>query len=279
MRARAMLALAAALLLAACNPPLARDNATDVAEAASEAMADAVADAQTTTAEAVMPTLLAVQDAAAVVAEPLPPAVDADAIDPAAVALIVRYEISSPAVYTRRYQAPVCPGGASGPTIGIGYDLGQQTPARIAADWATHPDVDRLVTASGQVGPGRCAAWRAANADIRVPYAQAEHVFASAVLPDFVRQAGRALHSGWDGLGARPKGASVSMGFNRGWSMAGSRNAEKRVLRDTCVPADDAGCVAAQLRGMQRLWPGTQSPNPGLRARREAEAQLAEGRT
>ncbi len=277
MRARAILTVAAALLLAACNPPQVRDNATDVAEAASEAMADSVADAQTATAEVVLPTLLAVQDAAAVISEPLPTPAARDTIAPEAVALIVRYEISSLGVYTRRYERPLCPGGASGPTIGIGYDLGQQTAARIAADWADHPEVARLATASGQVGPSRCAAWRAANADIRTPIALAEQVFSDAVLPDFVRQAGRAMRTGWDGLAPMPKGASVSMGFNRGWSMAGSRNAEKRELRDRCVPDDDAGCVAAQLRGMQRLWPGAQAPNPGLRARREAEARLAEG--
>jgi hypothetical protein len=276
MPARAFLTLAVALLLAACNPPQLRDNANDVAEAATEAMTDTVADGRTATAEAVLPTLLAVQDAAAVVAEPLPAPPARDTIAPEAVALIVRYEISSPAVYTRRYEHPLCPGGASGPTIGIGYDLGQQTAARIGADWADHPDVARMVTASGQVGPSRCAAWRARNADIRTPIALAQQVFAGAVLPDYVRQAGRAMRKGWDGLAPMPKGASVSMGFNRGWSMAGSRNAEKRVLRDTCVPEDDAACVAAQLRGMQRLWPGAQAPNPGLRARREAEAKLAE---
>lgn len=273
----AILALAFALSLAGCNPPEAAADSAVALAAAGAAMSDAVADAQATTAESATPVLLAVQSAAEVVAAPLPPAPPPAGVDPAAVALIVQDEIVSPAVYTKRYQAPSCPGGASGPTIGIGYDLGQQTPARIASTWAAHPDVDRLVTASGQVGEARCAAWRAANRDIRTPLALAQQVFEHDVLPDYTRQASRALRNGWPALRWRLQGVNVSLGFNRGWSMAGSRNAEKREIRDRCVPDNDGACLAAQERAMKRLWPGAKAPNPHLRERREAEARLAEG--
>ena len=68
----------------------------------------------------------------------------------------------------------------------------------------------------------------------------------------------------------------MSLVYNRGASMAGPRNAEKRAIRDVCLPAGDTQCVATELRAMCRLWAGT--PNgPGLCARREDEARLAEG--
>jgi hypothetical protein len=50
----------------------------------------------------------------------------------AAIDLIVMEEVSSQAAYTKLYQGPTWPGGASGVTIGIGYDGGYSTPAVIA---------------------------------------------------------------------------------------------------------------------------------------------------
>lgn len=275
MRARTFV-FAAALLLAACHMPPAQ-GAADAAVAASTAMSESLAQAQAATAAAALPALLSVQDAADVVAEPLPPPTPSHGLDPAAVALIVQDEIISPAVYTKRYQAPSCPGGASGPTIGIGYDLGQQTSARIAATWAAHPDVARLKTASGQVGEAKCAAWRERNRDIRVPISLAQQVFTDDVLPDYARQAERALHRGWPAMSRRLQGVSVSLGYNRGWRMVGTRNAEKREIRDRCAPSNSGSCFAGQERAMKRLWPTDKPPDPHLRQRREAEARLAEG--
>jgi hypothetical protein len=52
------------------------------------------------------------------------PTVSQKAID-----LIVFYEVNDEPTYTRRYTAPTWPGGASGVTIGIGYDIGYVTKA------------------------------------------------------------------------------------------------------------------------------------------------------
>ena len=54
----------------------------------------------------------------------------------AAIDLIVMEEVSSQAAYEARYEHPTWPGGASGVTIGIGYDLGYATAGTIAADWS-----------------------------------------------------------------------------------------------------------------------------------------------
>lgn len=256
------------LLLAGCAAPVVP---------VQEQVAEEVVEQQRDAAQAVVPMVLAVQDAAAVVAEALPlphPAQPVRVVTPETAALIVRWEVTSPATYARRYEGPICPGGASGPTIGIGYDLGHQSQAVIRRDWADHPDVERLVTGSGVIGETPCRVWRAQHRDIRVSFAQAQDVFALSTLPTYHGMASRAFRNGWDGLSPNGQGANVSMVYNRGASMVGSRNSEKRAIRDDCVPPADHPCIAGQLRAMCRIWAGT--PNGrGLCARREDEARLA----
>src|SRR5689334_11353264 len=52
-----------------------------------------------------------------------------------AIDLIVEEEISSKSVYEKKYNHPEWPGGASGITVGIGYDLGYKTVQQIFDDW------------------------------------------------------------------------------------------------------------------------------------------------
>ena len=49
--------------------------------------------------------------------------------------LIVQFEIGSRARYEKLYSRPTWPGGESGVTIGIGYDLGYTSKQQIEADW------------------------------------------------------------------------------------------------------------------------------------------------
>lgn len=272
-----LLALLIAGLLVGCSHRAVPEAAQAVAQAPEEAgekAGQAASHAQMTVAEVAVPVVVAAQAAAGAIEEAIPtptPPPPAELVDPAAVALIVRWEVTSPSFYARRLQGVICPGGASGPTWGIGYDGGHQTADRITEDWAMRADRDRLSTTSGKVGPAACANARAELRDVAVPFDQASEVFAGAVLPAYTRAARRAL-PGLETVPPRAAGALVSLGFNRGWSMLGSRAAEKRAIRDTCVPVADVACIAAQLRAMKRLWPTV----PGLQARREAEAVLAE---
>lgn len=268
---RALSLILAVLLAGGCARAV--DNAVDGAQEATQALGHGADETQVTLAETTTPAILAVQEALEAVAEPLPP-VPTSNVDLETAKLISGFEITSEAVYVKKYRGVICPGGASGPTIGIGYDLGTQTAATIRADWRQHPDVDRLATASGQVGPGACAAWRGAHRDIRVELPLAQQVFATRVLPDYTRQARRALSKGWSGNTQHARGASVSLGYNRGWAMVGDRNREKREIRDNCFPAGDARCTAAQLRSMTRIWVGTDIA-AGMTARRNEEATFA----
>lgn len=268
--------LAASLLLGCAESKQEAAQSVDSAVAsAAEAVAEQVGGVQATGAEATVPVVLALREAVAEVApEPLP-STPAATVDPAVVELVVRWEIGSQAQYVRKYQGVICPGGASGPTIGIGFDLGTQTPAEIRAAWGWHPDIDRLVTASGQVGPEKCKAWRAAHRDIRVSYDDALRVFATHDWPRYMAMAARAYRNGWADLTLNHQRALGGNGYNRGFSFLGSRRTEMREVRDTCVPGNDAPCTAGQLRASCRVWDSQPDIRKGLCARRYAEAEFS----
>ena len=191
----------------------------------------------------------------------------------AAAALVVRWEVTSPAYYTRRLQWPVWPKGASGVTWGVGYDGGHQTAAVIADDWTAHTDVGRLVNTAGVTGS---AAGRVLPTyrDIITPYDYAARVLEERSLVEYERRTARAFG---DIYALRPNacGGLVSLVYNRGGAMTGDARKEMRAIRDTCIPAQDYACMAKEVRSMKRLWVGTVNEN-GLSARRESEAVLIE---
>jgi hypothetical protein len=264
-----------AVLLAGCTPAPVQDMAdgavTAVEHAAADvgaAVQDAAGDAGNLTTANTTPATVAVREAVqAMVPEPAPPpppvAVVATPATPAAPApvdpaidLITRWEVSGRPNFERRLSGPICPGGASGPTIGIGYDLGHQTAAEIRRVWHWHPAVDRLATGSKQTGASRCKAWRAAHRDIRITWDDAIRVFTADSLPKYRGMALRAL----PGLAQQTPGhigGLTSTGYRRGWSMEGERMREKRVIRSDCVPQGSADCSAGQVIAMCRLWAGT----------------------
>lgn len=256
-----------ALLLAACQQNL--DAATTTAQNTVVPVVAAVALPAVGAVESVLPPA---QDGQERPPSPLPPAPAALA-QQAAVDLVIRWEIGTPARYTARYEHPICPGGSSGPTVGIGADLGTQTRAEIRRTWGWHPQVDEMVTASGQLGPSRCKAWVAAHRSIRVRYEDARRVFLDDDWPAYYAAAGRAYRNGWTGLSEWHRGGLGSVGYNRGFGFAGERRRELRVIRDTCVPAGDAQCSAAQNVASCRVWLGTPIYR-GICDRRKDEARL-----
>lgn len=243
----------------------------DVADAA----APVVESAQESTAGAVMPVVVALQEA---VQQVLPPAASpprVSVISPAAVALIVRWEVGSQELYTRRYEAPIWPGGASGVTWGIGYDGGHQTRQQIGLDWTALAAASRLQSTAGIIGPVAQPVVRDLR-DVRVPFGLASDVFGVASLPRYHASARRAFGAdAFDALPADARGALVSVVYNRGASMTGPARTEMRAIRDVCLPGGDVHCIAGQIRQMCRLWRGT-SLEAGLCGRREEEAGLTE---
>ena len=233
-----------------------------------EVLEESAQDVAIASTDTVLPVVLALREAAEVITEPLPApqddlqtAMEIAATDPGAL-VIAKYETVSDAYYERHLKAVYCPKGntASGPTGGVGYDFAHQTPAEIRRVWGWHPQVDVLVTASGQGGPAKCAAWRKKHGRILVELDDAKRVFAIDSFPKYRRMAIRAL-PGLDGKTVGHIGGVTSTGYRRGWSMTGSRMRHKRVIRDECMPIkgqrESADCSATQTIAMCVIWEGT----------------------
>ena len=288
MRTR-LYALLAALLLAGCSGPVSVPAVDQTAASAPDALpaaapipveeaavaAQPLPRAVEAVADAVSTPLLAAQEAVETLTPTLPPPEAANAAcRRAAAALIIRWEVSSPAFYRKKLEKPIWPGGASGVTWGIGFDGGHQTRAVIVDDWHDHGQVDRLGQTAGITGRSAQSALPRFR-DIATPFDHASRVFEDRSLIEYERRTERAFRSGFTELRPNACGALISLVYNRGAAMTGDSRREMRNLRDNCIPKQDYACIASEIRSMKRLWRGTVNEN-GLSARREAEAILVE---
>jgi hypothetical protein len=192
-----------------------------------------------------------------------------------AIDLIIREEVSSEAVYRKRYTRPEWPGVQSGVTIGIGYDVGYSTPARLRADWKGRiPDamIAALSRACGVTGGSAEGLTRQLRSQVFVPWEAAISNFEDVVLPRWVKTVTDKLPN-CDKLPPDCLGALVSLAYNRGPSFnnAGDRYREMRAIKALMASQNFAG-IPAQFRSMKRIW----ATVPGLQKRREREAQLFE---
>lgn len=247
-----------------------------------QAIQDPAADVITATAAAITPVAL---DVTNVVQETLPdippPPVG---ISEEGAARIARHEILSANYYERKFQGIACPGETSGPTCGIGCDLGMQTRATIGNWWAGHPQVSALQDGSGVRGFAGCRSFRSRNADVRTPYAIALRVYREHMLPVYWDQAANAYRNGWAALPQRAKDGLTDTTYVRGGATAPRRNSkgedtrrEIRMIAEVCVPAGDVACIADQHRRMCWVWAGRKD-GVGLCNRMRATADYIEGK-
>jgi GH24 family phage-related lysozyme (muramidase) len=192
-----------------------------------------------------------------------------------AVAFIGREEVGSRAAYDKSACHPTWPGGASGVTIGVGYDLGQQT--SFEADWSGFLTPDQIAALKPWVGvKGQAAAAGPAQLQsVNIPWHAAWELFVLSSIPAHVSLTQNAFN-GWQAMPRLCLGVLVSLVYNRGAGMNDppsqpGQRAEMRAIRDA-VAAGRFADVPTQLRSMERLWPA----GNGLRDRREREAQLFE---
>ena len=194
-------------------------------------------------------------------------------ISPESRDLIVEFETGGKSYYNARLQRPSWPGGASGVTVGIGYDIGYNTRTAVLSDWAALPESHRQALASAAGVKGTAAKSRAAALRwITVPWSTAETLFVSNTMPRF----GTMTASAFPGITrthAHTQGAMLSIVFNRGASMTGSKRTEMRAIRSH-IAAGNIRPVPGEIRAMKRLWRNTGLP--GLLRRRDAEAALVE---
>lgn len=191
--------------------------------------------------------------------------------------MIISFEVSSKAAYNSQYKNPIWPGGDSGITIGIGYDIGYATVSQFKKDWEfkiTSAELNLLSEACGKKGTA------AKNILFRfkqivISYENACDVFHQSTLPKYARDT-KGIYPGVQKLPPDAQGALLSLVYNRGASLSGDRRKEmKNIVAH--VANTDLSKIAKEIRAMKRLWQG--QGLDGLLRRREEEAKMVENAT
>lgn len=191
----------------------------------------------------------------------------------AAINLIVNEEDGDKEYYETHYEHWDWPEGASGPTIGIGYDVGYETASSINEAWSpVIGPVRAAVVAKGAGIKGVAAgAWvRAHRDDVAITWDESMAEFTGHELPRWEEIVLAALPNS-ELLPGDCFGALVSLAYNRGASFnaPGPRDAEMRAIRAHCI-AKDWDKIPGEFLSMRRLWPA----NGDLYKRRGHEAAL-----
>jgi GH24 family phage-related lysozyme (muramidase) len=198
-----------------------------------------------------------------------------------ATSLIIASEVSSVSQYTERFHRPTWPGGSSGVTIGIGYDLGFVNIKEFRSDWGGYLGAaDFALLASCCEVHAQSARTVLRNvARVDIPWAIAKRQYEEQVQPRRIGETESVLRH-CDLLSPDSLGALVSLVYNRGAAgflvPAGKdpagRFREMRNIR-SLMEAKRFADIPMQLLGMRRLWQRTPG-GEGLVLRRELEAQL-----
>lgn len=184
------------------------------------------------------------------------------------VTFIAREEVGSRSAYDRIYCHPAWPGGDSGITIGIGYDLRFADAAAFQTDWQAEIPNDVSAALHPWLGQQGTRIGAEALRDKIVPFQAAWKVFLKRTIPATVKETER-VFPGYNALPALCRSALVSLVYNRGGSLAGDTRIEMRAIRDL-IAAKNFGGVPDQFVAMKHLWPDVR----GLRDRRDHEAAL-----
>ena len=196
----------------------------------------------------------------------------------AAYNLILKYEVGGGKnYYNKALKNPTYPGGASGVTIGIGYDLGYNTSIQFQNDWMQHLDgtsYNALLNTIGKKGNDAKNCIKNVK-NISISWEAAESVFQSDTLPRFIYETKKAF-PGCDKLHPDAFGALVSLVFNRGGSVVGASRVEmnniKKAIAGEIKTLNLYDYIAGQIVAMKRLWVG--KGLDGLLTRRDEEARL-----
>lgn len=223
-------------------------------------------------ADSVVPTPVVPSEATPIVAHKPVVLISQDAID-----LIVAEEVTSKLYYDKVLRHPEWPGGGSGVTIGIGYDVGAGVANKeeLWQDWKGHiPDemIKVLETCIGVTGDAASILLHKVKDRIEVPWEAAMAVFLNVDVPKWYAACKKYLPN-FEDLHPDCKGALVSLAYNRGASFTGEGNRyiemnnirrymEKRLF----------SLIPSEFRKMKRLW--VNKGLDGLLRRRDREADL-----
>jgi GH24 family phage-related lysozyme (muramidase) len=200
----------------------------------------------------------------------------ANKLSTSALSLIIRHEgINQPHKW---------PQGASGVTIGYGYDLGYVTHEEFVSDWkALLPPVvfSRLYSCVGKKGVSAKALCESfSGSGFRISEKDAYQVLVNKTLPKYINTTRKWLPN-FDAMPMPVQGALVSLVYNRGTSMEGENRREMKnihTLAGLFNPKTPKAAeeilrkIAIQIRSMKRLWEDKHMG--GLLKRRDEEALL-----
>lgn len=185
---------------------------------------------------------------------------------------LVRHEIVSKTYYNKFLKHPIWPGGASGVTIGIGYDLGYNRVSQIQRDWSgkvSDTDLEKLKKVSS-LKADKAKKQLPRLKSVSVSFESATRVFSESTLPRYAA-ATRKVYPGIEKLHADAQAALLSLVYNRGSALSGSKRKEMAAIKPLVVQQDYAG-IAQQIQAMKRLWQN--KGLAGLLTRRNDEADL-----
>lgn len=191
---------------------------------------------------------------------------------------LVNQEDGSETYYDRTEAHFDWPGGASGPTVAIGYDLGYVTVNECINDWTgiiPHDTIGKMIEGVQLTGERAHLFVQTNRTEVTITWAEALQEFTERELPKWEHRMELALPN-WGLLTPDCKGALLSLGYNRGTGGFNSnlpRYTEMAQIR-VAMAHQQLAQIPGLIRGMVRLWPNSSD----LRRRRVLEAQLfAEG--
>lgn len=193
--------------------------------------------------------------------------------------MIIFFEVSSRSFYERNYARPMVPAWqttVSGVTVGIGFDVGHNTPQQIrnaTQGILSEREIVALQSVAGM--KGRNAHYNGlpkVRHTVHVTYDQAEQIFYRDSLPRFTRLTANAFGLSQDRLHPHSNGALTSLVYNRGSSLANTDQRKEMRWIKSNISTNREDRVPSDIRSMKRLWSYTALR--GLHTRRDAEAAM-----
>ena len=203
-------------------------------------------------------------------------------LDTDGIAFIAKEETGGLAYYEMVTQWPHYPGHASGITIGAGYDLRFHSKSDFKKTWGKYLSEAYINELSKDIGKkgSKSRAVKLKEKGIAVPFKSAWPAFIEDTLPRFYGYT-ESIYPSLRRLPDLCRSALVSIVFNRGAGLSGSRKKEMRNMQKILHLGDDESlskaaakkilqAVENEILSMKRLW----APGSGLIKRRQAEANL-----
>jgi len=184
-------------------------------------------------------------------------------ISDAALNLIIQEETGGNDCYYKSGEnRPSWPGGASGVTIGIGFDVGYALASELADDWHGLISDDAISALQSVVGIHGAAA--SSHADelhwIDIPWDAAMTVFTNRDIPKWTDQCTTDLPN-FNDLNGDCQGALVSLAYNRGpsWNIPAEKDPSGRYREMRAIKwfmsTKQFDQIPGQFLSMRRLWP------------------------